>query len=127
MLLQCDLEGSSDRVFTRVVQTSEQDCEALLRSGWVRLSENLHDTGVREPIWDRGTGPQTLSELGTGDVGGWGSLGNLVDWLVLVGTWEVGHGLEWNHLNVELVLELGDEFLGIVLAKSALCHRSAVR
>jgi len=94
-----------------------------LRTRWVGFTENLHDASVREPVWDGSTGPQSLSQLGTGDIGGRGSLGHLVDRLVLVGTWQVGHSLEWDHFNLQFVLELSDEFLGIVRTVKVLALR----
>lgn len=112
--MEGNLESSGNGVLTRVVETGQEDSETLLGSRRVRLSENLDDTSVREPIGDGGTGSESLSELGTRDIGGGGTLGNLVDGLVLVRARKVGHGLEGNHLNLELILELSNELLGVV-------------
>ena len=123
VLLKGDLEGTGNGVLARVVETGKEDSESLLRSGRVGLSQNLDDAGVREPVGDRGTSPQSLPELSTGDVGGRGPLGNLVDRLVLVAAGKVGHGLEGNHLDLEFVLELSDELLSIVRAVEVLSLR----
>lgn len=108
------MKSSGNGVFTRVVKTGQEDGETLLGSRGIRFSENLDDTCVREPIGDGGASSETLSKLGTRDIGGRGALGDLIDRLVLVRTGEVGHGLEGNHLDLKLILELGNELLGVV-------------
>lgn len=57
---------------------------------------------------------ETPSELSSGDIESLSSLGDFVDGLVLVGTGEVGHHLEGDHLDVQLISVLGNELLGIV-------------
>lgn len=121
--MEGNLESSGNGVLTRVVETGQEDSETLLGSRRVRLSENLDDTSVREPIGDGGTGSESLSELGTRDIGGGGTLGDLVDGLVLVRARKVGHGLEGNHLNLELILELRNELLGVVRTVKVLTLR----
>lgn len=108
------MKSSGNGVLTRVVKTGQEDGETLLGSRGVRFSENLDDTGVREPVRNGGTGSESLSELGTRDIGGGGALGDLVNGLVLVRAGKVGHGLEGNHLDLKLILELGNELLGVV-------------
>jgi hypothetical protein len=114
VLLESNLESAGNGVLARVVKTGQENGEALLRTGRIRVTENLYDTLVREPVWDSSTGTQALAELGTADVGGLSTLGNLVDGLVLVRSGKVGHGLERNHVDVELILELGNELLSVV-------------
>lgn len=121
--MEGNLESSGNGVLTRVVETGQENSETLLGSRRVRLSKNLDDTSVREPIGDGGTGSESLSELGTRDIGGGGTLGDLVDRLVLVRARKVGHGLEGNHLNLELILEFGNELLGVVRTVKVLTLR----
>lgn len=46
LLVEDGLEGAGDGVFTRVVQTGEEDDESLLVSWWVALAEDLDDFPV---------------------------------------------------------------------------------
>jgi hypothetical protein len=123
LLLQDDAESLGDGIFTRVVETGQEDDETLLETRRVRFTQDLDDGLVTEPIGDGSTGSETFSEFGTRDVGGRGTLGNLVDRLVLVGTGKVGHHLERNHLDVKLVLVLGDEFLSVIRSVKVLSLR----
>lgn len=115
LLLHRHGQRSSDGVLARVVKTGQQDSETLLVSRRVRFSQDLNDGLVGEPIGNRSTGDQSPSQFGAGDVGSRGALGNLVDGLVFVGLRQVGDHLEGNHFDVEFVLELRDQLLGIVL------------
>ena len=51
-MLKSDLEGSGDGVLSRVGETSDDYRETLLGSRGVRVSEDLDDTVVREPVGD---------------------------------------------------------------------------
>jgi hypothetical protein len=108
---QCSRNG----VLARVVETGQQNGETLLVSRRVGFSQDLDDGLVREPVGDGSAGDQSPSQFGTGDVGGGGTLGDFVDGLVLVGLGQVGDHLEGHHFDVEFVLELGDQLLGVVL------------
>lgn len=123
LLLQHYAQGLGDRVLARVVQPGQEDDEPLLETRRVGFTQNLDDGLVTEPVGDGGTGPETLSELGTGNVGRRGTLGHLVYGLVLVRPGEVCHHLEGNHFDVQLVLVLGDELLGIVGSVKVLALR----
>lgn len=112
--MEGSLERTGDGVLAGVVEAGEEQDEALLVPWRVALSEDLDDLVVAEPIRDGSTGPEALPELGTGDVESLDALGNLVDGLVLIGGGEVGHLLEWHHLDVELIVVLDDEVLSIV-------------
>lgn len=52
VLVEGDLEGAGDGVLARVVETSNEDGEALLVSGRILLSEDLDNGFVREPVRD---------------------------------------------------------------------------
>lgn len=108
------LEGSGNLVLSRVLVTGHEDGEALLGREGVLLSENLDDLGVREPGRNVLAGSEAVSQLGTRDVGGASTLGDLVGGLVLIGVGEVDHLLELNHLDAKLTLELLDEVLSII-------------
>lgn len=66
------------------------------------------------PIGDSSSRFQTTTKFGSRDVGGDGSLGNLIRGHVLVGFGDVGHLLEGDHLDLKLLSVLGDELLGVV-------------
>jgi hypothetical protein len=82
---------------------------------------------VTEPIRNGSTGPQTLPELGTRDIESLDALGNLIDWLVLIRAGKVGHLLEGNHLDLQFVVVLDDEVLGIVGTVEVLACRVLAR
>lgn len=90
--------------------------EALLVPRRVALPEDLDDLIVREPVGDRGTRLETPPELGARDVERRDALGDLVDRLVLVRIRKVGHLLERDHLDADLVRVLLDEVLRVVRA-----------
>jgi hypothetical protein len=115
LLLHRNRQCPRNRILSRVVQTRQQDGETLLVSGRVGFTQDLDDGLVREPIGDRTARDQSPSEFRARDVGGRGALGDFVDGLVFVGFGEVGDHLEGDHFDVEFVLELGDQFLGVVL------------
>jgi hypothetical protein len=81
---------------------------------------------VREPIRDGKTLFQPSSELGTGNVRGGSALRDLVLGAVSVLVDEVGHGLEGDHLDVKLVLVLGDKLLGVVATREGKRERVEV-
>jgi len=70
--------------------------------------------GLDSPVGDGSSRFQTTTKFGSRDVGRDGSLGDLIRGHVLVGFGDVGHLLEGNHLNRELLSVLGDELLGVV-------------
>ena len=127
LLLQDDAERLGDGVLARVVKTGQEDDESLLQTRRVRLSQDLDDGLVTEPIGNRSTRSKTLSKLGTRDIGRRGSLGDLVHRLVFVGTGKVGHHLEGNHLDMKFILVLGDELLGIIRTVEVLPLRVLAR
>lgn len=92
----------------------KEDRETLLGTGRVRLPEDLDDLGVREPLGDFPSTAESGAELGAGDVEGADALGDLVDGGVLVAVGEVGHHLEGDDLDAELVAVLFDGVLGVV-------------
>jgi hypothetical protein len=114
LLVEGDLEGTSDGVLSGVDVSSEEDGESLLVTGRVRLAENLDDLRVGKPLGDGSSGTETATELGSGDVEGLGTGLDLVDGHVLVGVGKVGHHLERNDLNSDLLLVLLNGVLGVV-------------
>lgn len=114
LLVQGNLESTGNGVLAAVLVTSQEDSETLLRAGRVRLAEDLDDLGVREPLGDLTTASESGAQLGTGDVGGADVLGDSVDGSVLVAVGEVGHHLEGNDLDTELIPVLLDGVLGVV-------------
>ena len=114
LLVEGDVQGACDGVLAGVGVAGKEDGETLLVAGRVGLAEDADDLGVGEPLGDLGAGAQTLAELGAGDVELAGGLGDLVDGLVLVGVGEVGHHLEGNDLDAELVTVLLDGVLCVV-------------
>ena len=120
LLVEGDVQGACDGVLAGVGVAGKEDGETLLVAGRVGLAEDADDLGVGEPLGDLGAGAQTLAELGAGDVELAGGLGDLVDGLVLVGVGEVGHHLEGNDLDAELLAVLLDGVLGVVGAVEVL-------
>jgi hypothetical protein len=120
LLVEGDVEGAGDGVLAGVGVAGQEDGETLLVAGRVGFAEDLDNLGVGEPFGDVGASAQALAELGTGDVELAGGLGDLVDGLVLVGVGEVGHHLEGNDLDAELVAVLLDGVLGVVRAVEVL-------
>lgn len=78
---------------------------------------------VTEPIRDGCPGPEAFAQLSSRDVKSLHAGRDLVDRLILVGGRKVGHLLEWNHLDLEFILELLDKFLGIIRAIKILSMR----
>lgn len=111
LLVERDLEGATDGVLARVDEAGEDEREALLVPRGVRLAENLDDGLVREPVGDGlrtvqrsagcvelvwresiySSGLQAVAELGSTDVEGLDTGGDLVTRLVVVGGGNVGH------------------------------------
>lgn len=114
MLVKGDLQRSGDGVLSGVLISREEDGETLLEAWWVRLAKDLDDFWVGEPLRDLSTSAQAVTELSAGDVQSAGALSNLIDWLVLVGVWEVGHHLERHDLNTEFLAVLFNGVLSIV-------------
>ena len=82
----------------------------------MRLAQHLDDLGVREPLGNLAAAAKASAQLGSGDIEGTNTLGNLINGGVLIAIGEVGHHLEGNDLNAELVTVLLDGVLGIVRA-----------
>lgn len=114
LLVQGNLQGTSNGILAGVHVTGKEDGEALVGTRGVGLAQDLDNLGVREPLGDVSAGAQALAELGAGDVQGLGAGGNLISGLVLVGVRAVGDLLELNDLDAELLLVLLDKVLGIV-------------
>ena len=53
LLVQCDLQSLCDDIFARVVQTREEDYEALFCSWWVALPKGFYNSTVRITIENR--------------------------------------------------------------------------
>lgn len=120
LLVKGDVQSAGNGVLAGVGVAGQEDGETLLVAGRVGLAEDLDNLRVGEPFGDVSASAQTLAELGTGDVELAGGLGDLVDGLVLVGVGEVGHHLEGNDLDAELVTVLLDGVLGVVRAVEVL-------
>lgn len=116
LLVQSHLQGARDGVLARVLVAGQEDGEALCGAGLVGVAENLDDFGVGEPLWDLAAGAQARAQLSAGYVQGADALGDLVDGLVLVGVGEVGHHLEGDDLDAELLAVLLHGVLGVVWA-----------
>lgn len=116
LLVEGNVEGAGNGIFTRVGKTGEEDGETLLAARWVGFAKHTHNFGVGEPLGNLLSGPESLAELCSRDVQGADTLLDLVLRLVLIRVREVGHHLEGNDLNTELVLVLLDGILGIVRA-----------
>ena len=114
--MELDLERTSNLVLARIQQTCEQDRKALARLGWVAFTERLDDTLVAEPLGDRRTSAQTLTELRTANVERRSTRRHLVHRLVLVCVRQIRHHLERHHLDAKLLRVLFDEILRIVRA-----------
>lgn len=114
LLVQGDLQGTSDRILAGVHIPSKEDGKALAGTRGVGLAEDLDNLGVGEPLGNMGAGAQTLAKLGTGDIKSLGACGDLVLGFILVVVRAVGDLLEGNDLDTELVLVLLDELLGVV-------------
>jgi len=120
LLVEGDVQRARNGVLAGVGVAGEEDGETLLVAGRVGLAEDANDLGVGEPLGDLGAGAQALAELSTGNVKLASGLGDLVDGLVLVGVGEVGHHLEGNDLDAELLAVLLDGVLGVVGAVEVL-------
>jgi hypothetical protein len=114
LLVQCDVECARDGVLAAVLVPGQEDGEALLVAGRVGFAQHLDDLRVGEPLGNLLTGPEALAQLCARDVECLDALGDFVLGLVLVGVGEVGHHLEGDDLDAELVLVLLDGVLGIV-------------
>lgn len=78
------------------------------------LAEDLDDLGIREPLGNLAAGAESCAQLGTGDVQGADTLGDGVDGRVLVAVGQVGHHLERNDLDAELVAVFLNRVLSVV-------------
>lgn len=116
MLVQRHLQSACDSILARVHVTREEDGEALSIARRVRLSQNLDDLGVREPLGDVTTGAKTSPQLGSGDVKGLRARGDLIHGLVFVGVGKIGHLLELDDLDSQFVLVLLHRMLGVIRA-----------
>jgi hypothetical protein len=114
LLVEGDLQGTSNGVLATVLVTGQEHGETLRGSGRVRLSEHLDNLGVGEPLGDLPTSPEARSQLCAGDVQRTDTLRNLVHWAVLVAVGQVGHHLEGDDLDAKLVLVLLHSVLGVV-------------
>lgn len=120
LLVEGHLQSTGDGVLAGVHVTGQEDGETLAGTRGVGLAQDLDNLGVGEPLGDVSTGAETATELGTRDVQGLDTLGDLVNRAVLVGVGQVGDHLELNDLDAELVLVLLDGVLGIVGAVEVL-------
>jgi hypothetical protein len=114
LLVESDLESTSDGVLAGVHVTGKEDGETLKGARRARLAQDLDNFGVREPLRDVGTGTKTVTEFSSGDVEGLGTCRNLVLGHVLIGVGEIGDLLELNDLDTELRAILLDRMLSIV-------------
>ena len=116
LLVEGDVERAGDGVFAGVGVASQEDGKALLVARRVGFAEHADDFGVGEPFRDVAAGAETAAELGAGDVEGLDLLWNFVFGSVLIGVGQVGHLLELDDFDAELVLVLLDGVLGVVWA-----------
>lgn len=114
LLVKRHLQSTGDLVLAGVRVAGEENGKALLGAGRVRLAQHLDDLGVREPLRNLTAAAEAGAELGSGDVEGADTLGDLVNRGVLVAVGKVGHHLERNDLDAELVAVLLNGVLGIV-------------
>lgn len=114
LLVQGDLEGAGNVLLLGGVVTSQEDSKTLLGAGRVGLTQESNNLGVREPLGDVGASAETAAELSSRDIQGLGASGDLIRGDVLIGIREVGDLLEGNDLNVDLILVLLNEILGII-------------
>ncbi len=101
LLVQRDLQGTRDLVLAAVLVARQEDGEALLGPGRVRLAQDRDDLGVREPLGDIAAAAEPGAQLGSRDVERADALGDLVHGRVLVLVGQVGHHLEGHHLDPE--------------------------
>ena len=114
LLVQCHLQGAGDGVLAAVLVARQEDGETLLRARRVRLAQHLDDLRVGEPLRDVTAASEARAQLGAGDVEGAGLLGDCVDGGILVAVGQVGHHLEGDDLDAELLAVLLDSVLRVV-------------
>lgn len=120
LLVEGDVQGTGNGVLAGVGVAGKEDGETLLVTGGVRLAENLDNLGVGEPLGNVTTSTETAAELGTGNVERLGAGRNLILGHVLVRVGEVGHLLEGNDLDAELIPVLLNKVLSVVWAVEVL-------
>lgn len=116
LLVQGDLQSTSDGVLAGVLVTGKEDGETLGVARGAGFTQDLNNFGVREPLGDVGTGAEAVAQFGTGDVQSLHTGRNLILRLVLIGVGQVGDLLELDNLNTQLVLVLLDGVLSVVRA-----------
>lgn len=123
LLVESNLEGAGNALFLGSVVSGQEDCETLLGAGRMRLAQQSNNLGVREPLGDVSTSAKTATELSSGNVESLSAGGDLIRGDVLVRVGQVGDLLEGHDLNVDLVLVLLDQILGIVRPVKVLAGR----
>ena len=114
LLVQGDLQSTSDGVLAGVHVTSKEHGETLSVARGAGFTQDLNNFGVREPLGDVGTSAETVAQLGTGDIQSLHTGRNLILRLVLIGVRQVGNLLELDDLDTQLVLVLLDSVLSVV-------------
>lgn len=116
LLVKCYLQGTGDLVLAGVRVAGKENSEALLGAGRVRLAQHLDNLGVRKPLGNLTATAEASAQLGSRDVESTDALRDLVHGGVLVAVRKVGHHLEGNDLDTELVTVLLNGVLRIVRA-----------
>ena len=114
LLVQSDVEGTSNSILSAVLVAGEEDSETLSRTWRVRFSQNANNFGIGEPFRDFATVSETATELSARDVKSANASWDLILRTVLVTVWQVGHHLERYDLNTKLGLVLLDCVLCII-------------
>lgn len=114
LLVESDVQSAGNGVLARVGVTGKEDGETLLVAGRVGLAKDTDDLGVREPLGNVTSSAETATKLSARDVESPGALGNLVTGLVDVVVGKVGHLLELDNLDTELLAVLLNHVLGLV-------------
>lgn len=63
MLVERDVEGTSDGIFAGVLVAGEEDCETLFAARRMGFAEDFDDFRVGEPFGDFLTSSETLSKF----------------------------------------------------------------
>jgi len=113
-LVEGDVKGTSNCVFSTVLVSSQEDSEALSGPRWVGFSKNTHNLGIREPFRDFAAIAKTTSKLGTRDIEGTDTSGDLVLRAVLVGIWKIGHHLKGDDFDSKLILVFLNSVLSVI-------------
>jgi hypothetical protein len=114
LLIQRDVESTSNRILSAVLVTSEEYSETLCGTGRVRFSQDTDDLGVREPFRNLTTVTETAAKFSTRDVESTDTSWDLIFGTVLVTVWKVGHHLEGDDFNTKLRLVFLNSVLCIV-------------